>query len=121
MQDAFHPSPTQSAAADVCGYCGEKFSNPANWDVRFEHLNLSHKFGECNQAKKFFRADHFRQHLKHSHAATSGKWTDMLENACVKDEHPPKKLISSISSTADSSMAPITPIPDIIDELHDES
>ena len=47
-----------------------------------------HKFGECNKSKKFFRADHFRQHLKHSHAGTSGKWTNMLENACIKDEPP---------------------------------
>lgn len=50
------------------------------------HLTNVHKFGECNQSKKFFRADHFRQHLKHSHAGTSGKWTNMLENACMKDE-----------------------------------
>ena len=52
------------------------------------HLTNVHKFGECNQSKKFFRADHFRQHLKHSHAGTSGKWTNMLENACIKDEPP---------------------------------
>lgn len=51
-----------------------------------------HKFGECNHAKKFFRADHFRQHLKHSHAGTSGKWTNMLENACMKDEPLPEPI-----------------------------
>jgi hypothetical protein len=55
-----------------------------DWDVRIGHLQESHKFGECNHAKKFFRADHFRQHLKHSHAGTSGKWTNQLENACMK-------------------------------------
>jgi hypothetical protein len=49
-----------------------------------------HKFGECNNAKKFFRADHFRQHLKHSHAGTGGKWTNILENACMKEEQPPE-------------------------------
>jgi hypothetical protein len=53
-------------------------------------LTTIHKFGECNQAKKFFRADHFRQHLKHSHAGSSGKWTNMLENACMKDEPLPE-------------------------------
>ena len=86
---AFHPSPfkTSPGGPDVCGYCGQEFGVPANWAVRIEHLNNVHKFGECNQAKKFFRADHFRQHLKHSHAGTSGKWTNMLENACMKDEH----------------------------------
>jgi hypothetical protein len=59
-------------------------------EARIQHLVESHKFGECNHAKKFFRADHFRQHLKHSHAGTSGKWTNMLENACMKDEPLPE-------------------------------
>ncbi|KAI9828551.1 MAG: hypothetical protein M1819_006543 [Sarea resinae] len=91
---AFHPSSSNPAAADVCGYCGDEFAAPANWDVRVEHLTSVHKFGECNQSKKFFRADHFRQHLKHSHAGTSGKWTNMLENACMKDEPPPERINS---------------------------
>ena len=80
-----------AGGADVCGYCGEEFPNPPQWDARADHLNHVHKFGECNQAKKFFRADHFRQHLKHSHAGTSGKWTNMLETACMKDEPTPEK------------------------------
>jgi hypothetical protein len=63
-----------------------------NWDIRIAHLQEMHKFGECNHAKKFFRADHFRQHLKHSHAGTSGKWTNMLENACMKDEPLPEPI-----------------------------
>ncbi|KAF2117721.1 hypothetical protein BDV96DRAFT_597608 [Lophiotrema nucula] len=121
VRAAFHPSPTHSAAADICGYCGEEFPNPANWDARSEHLNHVHKFGECNQAKKFFRADHFRQHLKHSHAGTSGKWTNMLENACMKDEPPPKDRIGSISSIAGSASTPLAPKPGVIDEVHDES
>lgn len=100
---AFHPQTAMSITPnpndppsldmvppDVCGYCGVEFSNkPADWNARMSHLNNVHKFGECNQTKKFFRADHFRQHLKHSHAGTSGKWTNMLENACMKDEPPP--------------------------------
>lgn len=36
--------------------------------------------------KKFYRADHFRQHLKHSHAGKSGKWTNILENNCQREE-----------------------------------
>jgi hypothetical protein len=55
-----------------------------------------HKFGECNNAKKFYRADHFRQHLKHSHAGTSGKWTNILENACMKDEPQAESRLGSI-------------------------
>ena len=60
--------------------------------------------------KKLFRPDHFRQHLKHSHAGTSGKWSSMLENACMKDEPPlptpsamegsqPSSSVSSLSTT----------------------
>ncbi|KAL2809973.1 hypothetical protein BJX63DRAFT_332836 [Aspergillus granulosus] len=97
-QLAFHPSPLaqtgSGATHDSCGYCGEEFPNfpQPDWDQRFEHLTTVHKFGECNNSKKFFRADHFRQHLKHSHAGTSGKWTNILENACMKEEAPPEPL-----------------------------
>jgi hypothetical protein len=123
VHSAFHPSPLHAAAADVCGYCGDEFPNPPNWDVRSDHLNHVHKFGECNQAKKFFRADHFRQHLKHSHAGTSGKWTNMLENACMKDEPLlSKDRVGSIGSiTGLSAASPLAPKPGVIDEVHDES
>jgi len=60
-----------------------------DWVARSQHLTNAHKFGECNQSKKFFRADHFRQHLKHSHSGQSGKWTNMLETACMREEPPP--------------------------------
>lgn len=104
---AFHPStaipppspnqppPPSDAGApiDICGYCGKEFSNePQDWNDRIAHLNNTHKFGECNQSKKFFRADHFRQHLKHSHHGTSGKWTNMLESACMKEEPVPDMM-----------------------------
>lgn len=124
VQAAFHPSSVHPASADVCGYCGNEFPNPANWDVRSDHLNHVHKFGECNQAKKFFRADHFRQHLKHSHAGTSGKWTNMLENACMKDEPPPKERMGSVGSLSGSSGGTSlgsASKPGVIDEVHDES
>ncbi|KAL2073207.1 hypothetical protein VTL71DRAFT_10531 [Oculimacula yallundae] len=114
---AFHNSQSRPNEADTCGYCGEDFprsgkASPSmlsqnlgselhpttsfaiatdqDWEARVAHLQEMHKFGECNQAKKFFRADHFRQHLKHSHAGTSGKWTNMLENACMQDEPLPE-------------------------------
>ncbi|KAK5138338.1 hypothetical protein LTR08_003399 [Meristemomyces frigidus] len=101
---AFHTSQT-SNSADVCGYCGEEFPNPPQWDVRAEHLNVVHKFGECNQAKKFFRADHFRQHLKHSHAGTSGKWTNLLETACMKEEPAPERRNSVATVMASGVLA----------------
>lgn len=107
---AFHPSPSHPTEVDICGYCGAEFprschgvATPNDWAIRNEHLQSAHKFAECNHTKKFFRADHFRQHLKHSHAGTSGKYTNMLENACMKDETPDTKrnaddLRGSISS-----------------------
>ncbi|CAG5182161.1 uncharacterized protein ALTATR162_LOCUS10022 [Alternaria atra] len=119
VRAAFHPSPTRPAMADVCGYCGEEFPNPPDWEARSEHLNHVHKFGECNQAKKFFRADHFRQHLKHSHAGTSGKWTNMLENACMRDEPPPQERVGSMGSISGSSS--LAPKPGVINETHDEA
>ncbi|GFF53474.1 hypothetical protein IFM61392_01253 [Aspergillus lentulus] len=114
-QAAFHPSTSPTAQTnsgpshDACGYCGEEFPNfpQPDWDRRFEHLTSVHKFGECNNGKKFYRADHFRQHLKHSHAGTSGKWTNVLENACMKEEAPPEPKNTTHSSGAGSA-APAT-------------
>ncbi|KAL0934548.1 C2H2 finger domain-containing protein [Colletotrichum truncatum] len=99
---AFHDSTNRPGEADSCGYCGEEFprsgrgpgataprhATDQDWEERIRHLQEVHKFRECNASKKFYRADHFRQHLKHSHAGTSGKWTNMLENACMLDEDP---------------------------------
>ncbi|KAN0085246.1 hypothetical protein V8E54_001713 [Elaphomyces granulatus] len=103
-QAAFHSSTspgTQTNAGpshDTCGYCGDEFPNfpQPDWNTRIDHLTSLHKFGECNNAKKFYRADHFRQHLKHSHAGTSGKWTNILENACMKEEPPVESRLGSI-------------------------
>ncbi|KAL2022183.1 hypothetical protein VTK56DRAFT_6012 [Thermocarpiscus australiensis] len=97
---AFYDSMARPGEADVCGYCGEEFPRTGrnqdgpcvsekDWEERIRHLQDVHKFRECNSSKKFYRADHFRQHLKHSHAGTSGKWTNMLENACMMHEDPP--------------------------------
>ncbi len=108
------------SAFDVCGYCGEEFPNPADWEARSEHLNHVHKFGECNQAKKFWRADHFRQHLKHSHAGTSGKWTNMLENACMREESQPER-IGSEGSISGPSTGPLAPKPGITNEVQRDS
>lgn len=105
---AFHDSPHRPGESDTCGYCGDEFprsghgpgtgalsggkapkhATDQDWDERIAHLQEVHKFRECNSSKKFYRADHFRQHLKHSHQGTSGKWTNMLENACMLDEDP---------------------------------
>lgn len=106
------PGQSQSSPSpyDTCGYCGEGFSNdPPDWDSRMRHLDMIHKFRECNQSKKFFRADHFRQHLKHSHTGTSGKWTNRLEQACIKDEPPalPNNMNDESNINASASSAPV--------------
>ena len=71
------------------GALGPQQVTDLDWEARMDHLQNVHKFRECNASKKFFRADHFRQHLKHSHGGTSGKWTNMLENACMVEEDVP--------------------------------
>ena len=110
-ESAFHPSTTMSsqgpggAISDACGYCGEEFPNlpRPDWERRVDHLTNVHKFGECNQSKKFFRADHFRQHLKHSHAGQSGKWTNMLESVCLREEPLPDVGTSPTTSDGGQS------------------
>ncbi|KDB27393.1 hypothetical protein H109_00824 [Trichophyton interdigitale MR816] len=114
-ESAFHPSSSSSngqasgsttSTHDTCGFCGMEFPNlPApQWDVRIEHLTSVHKFGECNQSKKFWRADHLRQHLKHIHAGSSGKWTNILENACMREEPIADPGLPSIGETPDGKM-----------------
>ncbi|KAI1091580.1 hypothetical protein F5B19DRAFT_493315 [Rostrohypoxylon terebratum] len=94
--DIFHESINQPGIADTCGYCGEDFlrsgaglagmqATETDWEERLNHATEVHKFRECNASKKFFRADHFRQHLKHSHASTPGRWTNALENVCMTE------------------------------------
>ncbi|EWZ78357.1 hypothetical protein FOXG_12463 [Fusarium oxysporum f. sp. lycopersici 4287] len=105
---AFHDSANRPGEADICGYCGGEFprsgrvpntgvatggdaprhATDQDWQERIKHLQEVHKFRECRSSSKFFRADHFRRHIKHSHAGTSGKWTNMLENACMLEEDP---------------------------------
>ncbi len=131
---AFHPSTSATLhgphgpANDACGFCGEEFPNlpERDWTRRFEHLTNVHKFNECNQAKKFYRADHFRQHLKHSHAGSSGKWTNMLENACMKEEPAPEPGASipvAEQSRGPSSLPSSGTVMEgrTINEAHDES
>lgn len=96
---AFRNSPSRPDEADSCGYCGEEFLRSGissatvsghvvterEWKIRIKHLQTVHNFRECDE-KKFFRADHFRQHLVHCHAGTSGEWTHIIEDACMKPE-----------------------------------
>ncbi|KAI0435633.1 hypothetical protein F4803DRAFT_557798 [Xylaria telfairii] len=93
-------SPQAGNTAASCCYCGIKISETGAgvdgnlpvegvWDARLRHLKDAHKFGECNTSKKFYRADHFRQHLKHSHAAILGDGTSHLEAVCMKELAPP--------------------------------
>lgn len=139
-QAAFHPTPPfnpHSQPTDTCGFCGEEFSNqPPDWDQRIEHLTSVHKWGECNSVKKFFRADHFRQHLKHSHAGKSGKWTNNLEQTCLRGEDgqsEPASLSPTASEHSQSGVSIIgrgpSSLPDpantpmggvTINEAHDE-
>lgn len=73
------------ALCDKCGFCGMAFSNsPPDWNDRYEHLVDQHNFGQCRN-KRFYRADHFQQHLKHCHGIRRGEWNKSLETVCMKD------------------------------------
>ncbi|KAI0192339.1 hypothetical protein EV127DRAFT_406866 [Xylaria flabelliformis] len=96
---AFRSSLTAAGDSTICCYCGAEISEASAgddrnllaegiWDARLRHLKDAHKFGECNTSKKFYRADHFRQHLRHSHAAVLGDGTSQLEAVCMKEVAP---------------------------------
>jgi hypothetical protein len=109
---AFHPSESEvpegppTAMTDVCGFCGSEFPNfpTPDWDLRTDHLKSVHSFDECDQKKKFYRGDHFSQHLKHSHAGTSGKWTTMLLRAASVRERPTPQTSETIAQPSERSV-----------------
>ncbi|RFU29939.1 hypothetical protein B7463_g6384, partial [Scytalidium lignicola] len=88
---AFQTTPQQPLPVDTCGYCGQQFlhsDDSGTWTqedvaLRESHLKDVHMIGACNQEKRFFRADHFRQHLKHSHRGVNGSWTNRIEELCM--------------------------------------
>lgn len=93
----FHDSESQLGQADTCGFCGVDFDRTAttkyarypsdeDWEKRIAHLREQHKFRECNLSRIFYRAKHFRMHLKHSHAAVFGDWTNKLVKICSYTE-----------------------------------
>lgn len=94
--------------SDSCGYCGQEFpksgrtmdgafvATEKDWEERFQHLELVHHFRECNASGKFYRLDHFRQHLKHSHAGCSGLWTTVLLNTCMTKEDPAVRVYGGL-------------------------
>ncbi|KAI7777892.1 hypothetical protein LA080_002944 [Diaporthe eres] len=96
---AFLDSKSRQGQADTCGFCGVDFDRTGStkyarypsdddWDKRIAHLQDHHKFRECNLSKKFYRADHFRMHLKHSHGALAGDWMRYLVERVMQEETP---------------------------------
>lgn len=105
IKAAWISSSSQTDNFDICGYCGKDYSSSTDWNTKTDHSRFYHKHGECNLKKKFFRADHFRQHLKHSHSGLSGRWTNVLENSCMVDEEP--NVINEMSSKRVPSTPPM--------------
>lgn len=90
-----------SFGVSICCYCGTYLlCHPLDEELR-THLVRDHRFGECNEAKNFFRADHFRQHLIHSHGAVRGTWTDTIEDACGSWSSD-----RAVASSVDSAQTP---------------
>ena len=82
-EDAFGSVESSRGRLDGCGFCGEEFANWPYSDLyaRSQHLEQIHRFGQCNHNKTIYRADHLRQHLRHSHASEKGPWLDVIQNA----------------------------------------
>ncbi|KAF2237822.1 hypothetical protein EV356DRAFT_359895 [Viridothelium virens] len=83
IQDAFF----QRQESLICGYCETQVTFSKHPEAALlcrKHLRIAHRFQQCNLEKRFWRIDHFRQHLKHSHGAFIGKWTEVLEDACME-------------------------------------
>jgi hypothetical protein len=88
VEPAFDSSRTTKGATDICIYCGFEFANPADWNLRLDHILQEHEFGNCDQSS-FFYAEDFRTHIKYSHAGTSGYWMNLLLEMCRQDGPPP--------------------------------
>ncbi|KAF2280602.1 uncharacterized protein EI97DRAFT_368244 [Westerdykella ornata] len=117
IRAAFSPSPCSHGTTDVCGYCGEEFPNPPNWTARQEHVSQVHKTDDASKCRLFWRTDHFRQHLKHTHAGTSGKWTNSLEAACIEERAGwREELDALLANSGASTFVPPTPIDEVCDE-----
>ena len=57
-----------------CFLCNSVFRGDSSNGLIWQHLSGAQKLGQCHQEKRFYRLEHFRQHLKHSHGAMiSGK------------------------------------------------
>lgn len=105
-EKAFYRSGAETKEADTCGYCGENLARSGiaehDEDKRVRrHLEIKHRFGKCNSMKNFYRVDHFRQHLKHSHAGVRGEWMEVLEDLCMVEGESPSTghLLHGISSS----------------------
>lgn len=118
-----------SDGLSICGYCGEEFRGH-HTTIMKDHLDHVHEFSKCDKAKKFFRADNFRQHLKHSHCVTVDGWVNILENICTNDEPlPQQRSLATAESTSlgpsfSNAQSPVPlppPFPTHISELDDES
>ncbi|RSL80509.1 hypothetical protein CDV31_017120 [Fusarium ambrosium] len=89
--------------ADVCTYCGTEFSRSGgggagpgahteryatneDWVERIKHAHEAHNFQGCDLSKRFYRADHHKQHLRYSHLCKDGRWLDSLVRMCMTSE-----------------------------------
>ncbi|KAF7512578.1 hypothetical protein GJ744_000839 [Endocarpon pusillum] len=77
-------------SVSVCGLCGELVRKSPDVTQRKKHLSNIHKWHTCNRDELFYRADDFRQHLKHSHHAVPGGWSQTLERSARRKVHRPQ-------------------------------
>jgi hypothetical protein len=94
LQEAAVSRPVTPTLCYTCGFCGRTFHRKAAAPLMVgerlgeleAHVRAEHKFGLCSSDKKFFRYDHFAQHLKTVHAAVAGEWLKALAESCKSRE-----------------------------------
>lgn len=71
----------------LCGFCGFQIcssQSDLSDQVARDHLEQMHLWQGCDPRKRFYRPDHYQQHLRHVHGALPGPWTVAVQTAAVK-------------------------------------
>ena len=67
-----------------CVFCGRDSATQPRWEDQVRHLTQHHQMHACKQEKKFYRADHFAQHLRYRHRMQCREAVKVLAGCCIR-------------------------------------